>query len=108
MSEVTNLFHSISREPAEGEEIFETLHQSDKVTIERILSKRASSPPGSWFDQETDEWVVLLKGEAVLQFESGNNRTLKTGDYLFIPKHLKHRVESTSADALWLAVHLNE
>jgi len=30
---------------------------------------------------------------------------LKAGDWIAIPAHSRHRVESTSADALWLAVH---
>lgn len=108
MPEVNNLFHSPSTIPDKGAEVFEILHQSNKVLIERIISNQASSPTGFWYDQQTDEWVVLLQGEAVLQFESGDTHVLKSGDHLFIPRHHKHRIESTSKDALWLAVHLKE
>jgi len=31
---------------------------------------------------------------------------LKEGDYLTIPRHVQHRVAQTSAETIWLAVHL--
>jgi cupin 2 domain-containing protein len=52
-----------------------------------------------------NEWVLLARGEAVLRFENGEPIPLKAGDHLLIPARQKHRVESTSADALWLALH---
>ena len=47
----------------------------------------------------------FARGEAVLRFENGEPIPLKAGDHLLIPARQKHRVESTSADALWLALH---
>jgi cupin 2 domain-containing protein len=91
---------------APGVEVTETLVQLGDVAIERIVSHRAASPPGFWYDQDWDEWVVLLRGEAELRMAAGSRRQLRAGDYLLIPRGVKHRVESTSAEALWLAVHV--
>ena len=40
-------------------EEFLTLFESDTVQIERIISRSHSSPPGFWYDQTEDEWVML-------------------------------------------------
>ena len=41
------------------------------MRIERIVSTGQSSPPGFWYDQADDEFVVLLSGSARLRFEEG-------------------------------------
>jgi len=48
---------------------------------------------------------MVLKGRAVLEFAEGAV-VLGEGDYLTIPKHLKHRVRETSEETVWLAVHV--
>ncbi len=78
------------------------------LRIERIVSTGQASPPGFWFDQEWDEWVVLLTGGAGLLIEGETAaRNLKPGDYLHIPAHRRHRVEWTNREqpTVWLAVH---
>jgi cupin 2 domain-containing protein len=88
--------------PAKGE-TFEVLAQLGGTTIERIVS---SSTPGTEpYDQEHDEWVVLLRGEAELEI-SGQRMRLGPGDHITLPAHTPHRVLSTTAGALWLAVHV--
>lgn len=88
-------------------EIAETLASSSAVRLERIVSRGHCSPPGFWYDQAQSEWVLLLKGEARLRI-AGQDTPLQLapGDYLNIPAHVRHRVESTSAteDTVWLAV----
>lgn len=88
-------------------EVFERLVDTENVQIERIISHGHRSPDSGWFDQETNEWVLLLKGEAVLLFEDGITKNLNPGDYLIIPAHTKHRVEWTAptSETIWLAVH---
>ena len=88
-----------------GQEEFLALAQGEGVRVERILSNGQCSPKGFWYDQETDEWVCLLRGSAELEFEEGGVVTLNAGDYLTIGSHVRHRVEEVSADAVWLAVH---
>jgi cupin 2 domain-containing protein len=40
-----------------------------------------------------------------LVFEGEGICHLKAGDYLLIPPYCRHRVEATSRDAIWLALH---
>jgi cupin 2 domain-containing protein len=90
------------------EELIEVIAGKDNVRIERILSRGYSTPDNSWYDQKQDEYVILLKGEAGLLFENGDDvLVLRPGDYLDIPARVKHRVEWTSPDedTVWLAVH---
>lgn len=91
--------------PAAGDETFETLFENPHVRIERIASNRHASPDGFWYEQPQDEWVALLRGEAVLAFADGRRIGLKAGDWVTIPALCRHRVEATGPDALWLAVH---
>ncbi len=102
--QIGNLF-ARAEVPDEGEH-FETLLRTQAVTLERIISRGQASPPGFWYDQDRDEWVALLLGEAVLIFEEGAEHVrLQAGDFLLIPAHKRHRVEKTSPDAVWLALH---
>lgn len=82
------------------------LLETEQVKIERIVSHAQASPPDFWYDQPDDEWVLLLRGTATLEVEQGGTIELVMGSYLQIPKHVRHRVERTSEDAVWLAVHL--
>lgn len=83
-----------------------TLFESRSGKIERIVSHSHPSPVGFWYDQETDEWVMVLRGSAVLEFEGSDAVELHEGDYLTVSKHVKHRVASTSAETVWLVVHV--
>jgi cupin 2 domain-containing protein len=102
---IDNLFASI---PAIlSQEYFEDLLVAGGVRIERIISHGHASPAGFWYDQDEDEWVVLLKGAATLCFEGEPPTHLKPGDFVHIPAHRRHRVEWTTPDepTIWLAVH---
>ena len=90
-------------------EIFETLVENSHLKIERIISEGHSTPPNKWYNQDWDEWVILLQGSAGILFEGdAASSSLKPGDYLFIPAHRKHRVEWTDQKekTIWLAVHV--
>ncbi len=90
------------------DEFVETLLSHKGGKIERIVSHGHASPEEFWYDQETDEWVVLLTGSARLQFKGETDPVvLNAGDFLFIPAHRKHRVEWTDPDldSIWLAVY---
>ena len=101
--QIGNLFASQAR--IESGEVFETLLRGEQVHIERILS--SAEPDPVLYDQEWDEWVCLLQGEAELMVD-GVRIDLRTGDHLFIPARTPHRVLRASVDphCLWLAVHL--
>ena len=91
--------------PEAADEVFTTLLEKPGLKIERIVSHGHASPADFWYDQEQEEWVLLVRGEAVLQVEGQPDLRLKAGDHLRIPAHLRHRVAMVSDDALWLAVH---
>jgi len=50
--------------------------------------------------------VIVLRGKATLEFEGEERVELQKGDCLTIAKHVKHRVARTSAETIWLAVHV--
>ena len=90
---------------ADGES-FATLFENANAKIERIVSHAHQSPAGFWYDQDDDEWVIVLRGDATLEFGNGELVEMNTGDYLAIPRHVKHRVARTSEETIWLAVHV--
>lgn len=94
-------------EPLPAEELFTDLIPDAGVKIERIVSSGQSTPEGEWYDQERDEWAVLIQGSAVLQYEDGSVMTLGAGDHVLIPAHIRHRVERTSESppCIWVAIH---
>ncbi|MPZ75622.1 MAG: cupin domain-containing protein [Deltaproteobacteria bacterium] len=91
-----------------GKEDFLTLLESESVKVERIVSHASSSPENVWYDQSYSEWVFLVRGQATLQFESGQRIELEEGDYLTIPPHARHKVRQTGPETVWLVVHLKE
>lgn len=90
-----------------NKEIFEELLKTNNVTIERIISAGHRSPESGWYDQEKNEWVLVLKGKATLAFEDQSTINLNEGDYINIPSHKKHKVTWTDPDSetIWLAIH---
>lgn len=88
-------------------EVFDLLLDSEIVKIERIVSKGHKSPASGWHDQDGNEWILLLKGAAILSFVDKSSMTLKEGDFYNIPAHKKHKVEWTDPDieTIWLAIH---
>jgi cupin 2 domain-containing protein len=87
-------------------EDFLTLFENSSAKIERIVSHSHRSPPGFWYDQNWDEWVIVMRGSATLEFEDNDLLELKEGDYVTIAKRVKHRVARTSRETVWLAVHV--
>ena len=84
---------------------FTVLGKSPNCRIERIVSSGYSSPEGFWYDQEYDEFILLMQGEATLEFED-KQIDMKAGDYLIVPKNCKHRIAKSSLDpaCVWLCV----
>ena len=67
---VENIFGNIPYDIPE--EIIQVLFQNKKIKIERIISRGHASEEGFWYDQEQDEFVILLKGNAELKFFNEN------------------------------------
>ena len=91
---------------APGGETVSTLFARHGARIDRIVSNRHASPPGFWYDQNEDEWVMVIEGSATIGFDDGSTHLLFTGDWVAIPAHVRHRVVRTDAHTVWLAIHL--
>jgi cupin 2 domain-containing protein len=95
--------------PAPAGESFATLLAEPAGTrVERIASLAQADPPGHWYDQPADEFVLLIEGSARLGFADGTERALTAGDWVVIPAGCRHRVAWTDPArvTLWLAVHM--
>lgn len=86
-------------------EEFLQLLQNENLQIERIVSNGQTSPDNFWYDQEKSEFVLLLEGEAIIEFENEEVELFK-GDCINIEAHRKHRVKYTSQTqaTIWLAI----
>lgn len=101
---MNNLFANLPESLTD--ELVDVLATSENVRIERIVSTGHASPEGFSYDQDENEWVVVLKGSAKLSFDDGEQRTMRSGDHELIRAHRRHRVEWTSTDepTVWLAI----
>ena len=98
------------------EDILDAKSNNGTVRIERIISNGQTSPEQGWYDQEQNEWVIVIKGRAQLTFETDFTCStehskpkvvdLNVGDYINIPIHTKHKVSYTDTDqpTIWLAI----
>lgn len=84
--EVFNLFDHTRF--SELEEIDEVIFENEKVRALRTLSLNQVT---DYMVQDEDEVVILMEGLASIETESEIVR-MKKGDFLFIPKGLRHRV----------------
>ena len=101
---MSNIFSDIPRDVPT--ELFEDIIKTEKLRVERIVSKGQASPENFWYDQDENEWVIVLSGYGVIEFKTSDTVTLKPGDYLNIKAHEQHRVQATAADetTVWLAI----
>ena len=85
------------------EELTDILAQSDNLRIMRIISTGQTS---DWYDQDETEFVVLVQGNAVIEYENGKKMEMHNGDTLLIKPHERHRVSYTSSNppCVWLCV----
>ena len=102
---LTNLYLDLPEN--HDDEQTKILESHGSTRVERIVSFGQSSPPGFWYDQDQNEWVIVLEGEAKLELEDESEIIhLKQGDYIKIPAHQRHRVQWTRPNqpTIWLAV----
>lgn len=103
MIEKYNIFEKIKID--KKDEQFFQIFKNDKIKIEKIVSNGQKSPKDFWYEQDKSEYILLLSGFAILEFEDFEIE-LKKGDCLNIDAFLKHRVKFTSLDepTIWFAV----
>lgn len=106
---IDNIFANI---PAQlPKELIQEMAICGQVSIERILSKGHCSADGFWYDQNWDEWVLLIQGAAGLDVaDQKTTIALRPGDHLLIPAGVKHRVAWTAPNdtTIWLAIHIHQ
>ena len=88
--------------PVSGEHVEELVHMGE-VIIEQILSGVVDRPVE--YDQDHDEWVVLLEGSAELEV-NGETLLLEQGDWVLLPRRTPHRLIRTTQGTNWLAVRV--
>ena len=98
-----NIFENIIIDKKQ-EQFFELI-KNDNVRIEKIVSNGQSSPINFWYEQKENEFVLILKGNAVLEYEH-KEVILKEGDFINISAFTKHRVKYTNQTqpTIWLAI----
>lgn len=104
--DINNIFKNIP--PVLTHELFENIVENASFRLERIVSMAHATPQGEWYDQEGNEWVMLLSGAAALRLEDGDQLiVLEPGDHILLPARCRHRVEWTAPDreSVWLALH---
>jgi len=84
------------------EELTTIIAESGSVRIERIISTGQVS---DWYNQAETEFVTLLQGNAVIEFED-RTAAMGKGDTIVIKPHERHRVSYTSTEppCIWLCV----
>ncbi len=99
-----NIYDLPKQIPAD-KEVFDSLVEKGSMKLERIVSTGQCSD--CWYDQPTEEWVIVIEGEAELVFENGPTTLMRKGDYVHIPANQRHRVNKTSSSppCIWLALH---
>ncbi len=110
MNTVRNIF-DLTKVQSFEQEVFEEILKGGRFKVERIVSKGHVTPEGYWYDQDQDEWVMLVQGEAVLEIETEGVGavTLNPGDFILLPAHRRHRVIFTSwePECIWIALHFD-
>ena len=98
-----NIFEKIIVDKTE--EFFFEIFKNETIKIEKIVSNGQTSPENFWYEQEKSEFILLLEGFAILEFEDKQVELVK-GDCLNIEAFQKHRVKFTSLDepTVWFAV----
>lgn len=98
-----NIFDEIPID--KNEEKFFEIFKNESIRVEKIVSNGQKSPKDFWYEQEENEYILLLEGFAILEFEDAEVE-LKKGDCLNIEAFKKHRVKFTSLDepTIWFAV----
>ena len=83
-------------------EIVEILKENENVKIEKIISTGQTT---DWMEQEEEEFVMLIQGEAIIEYEN-KMQELRAGDTVIIKKNEKHRVAYTSKNpcCIWICI----
>ncbi len=85
--------------PTTGEHSAEIVRVGN-VVVEQILSGQVEPVD---YDQDEDEWAVVLEGAAVLDV-AGERVELSAGDWVLLPARTPHRLLHAEPGTNWLIV----
>ncbi|MGB5919875.1 cupin [Arcobacter sp.] len=99
-----NIFDKVNVDKNNEEYI--TLLREKSVRVERIVSNGQKSEDNFWYEQDENEFILLLEGDAIIEFEENREVKLIKGDFLDIKAREKHRIKYTSISqpTIWLAI----
>ena len=98
-------FYDFNLDDALGSELVDLIFENENMRIERIVSMGQVTPDDYIYNQKEDEFVTVIKGNAVIYFvDEGNSVMLKEGDSLMINSGRRHQVTYTSKPCIWLCI----
>jgi cupin 2 domain-containing protein len=101
MLKLENIFADIPEKFSE--ELVQKLASTSNFWIERAVSPK-SDIPSKIYDQDEEEFLMIIEGYAELELVDKKEIVkMKSGDYMIIPPHLKHKVIKTKKNTIWLA-----
>jgi cupin 2 domain-containing protein len=82
-------------------------HSAEIVRVRNLVIEqiRSGAVEPVDYDQDEDEWSVVLEGSAVLDV-AGERVELATGDWVLLPARTSHRLLHTEPGTNWLTVKL--
>ena len=86
--------------PAHGERSERVVRIGD-VEVEQVLSGVLGD--AVTYDQEYDEWALVLEGAAVLEIGAARVE-LAAGEWVLLPAHLVHRLVDARPGTSWLTL----
>ncbi len=101
-----NIIELSEKSKQTDKEVFEILEDNNSLKLEFIVSPGSRNGFEKWYQQDEDEFIYLIQGEAIIEFKDLNQLRLIKGDYFKIPAGLQHRIAftSTSPHCIWLTI----
>ncbi len=108
MAKMISVRNCLREQPEGAAEFSHPILETDGVRVSRTRPRAKVAAREPWQELAADEWVMMARGGAVLEFEGDGQVSLRVGDHLMIPRRKKHRVILASRDAVWVAVRLKK
>ena len=97
--------YEFDKKKAKKSELTDVLYEDSHMRIERIVSMGQVTPENFIYDQSEDEFVTVLKGEAVISLvDEKRDFHLYEGDSFMIYAGVRHKVTYTSSPCIWLCI----
>jgi cupin 2 domain-containing protein len=87
--------------------VIETLAETRSIKIDRITARGQVSPPGDFAPEPSNEFILLLKGQLILEYEGDDHKvTLEPGDFAHKGTDQRTRADYTSEEeeTVWVKI----